>query len=56
MMSMCVQIRKRMKCNGTDVLKAGFFNMPQQPPVGQGLLIIEDVGSHSEIGRTPLDE
>jgi len=37
-----------------------FFTMVQQPPVGQGLLIVEDSLSHSirntTIGRTPLDE
>ena len=36
------------------------FTMVQQPPVGQGLLIVEDSWSHSfrhtTLGKTPLDE
>ena len=37
-----------------------FFSMVRQPPVGQGLLIVEASRSHSvrhtTVGRTPLDE
>jgi len=35
-----------------------FFTMAQQPPVGQGLLIIEASRSHTHttLGRTSLDE
>jgi hypothetical protein len=42
------------------IIKTIFFTMAQQPPVVQGLLVIEASRSHSikhnTIGRTSLDE
>ena len=40
------------------MLRAHIFSMAQQPLVGQGLLFVENLWSHSNtpLGKSPLDE
>jgi hypothetical protein len=52
-------LTERHKNTKTDLSMTDFFFWLNSPPVGQGLLIIQDSRSYSRhitLGRTPLDE